>query len=68
MSVIRNEQWLGRYNSGYATGHHHVLWLLNGHHVRGGLADVEPAAAMRAYLLVESFEFWEGTCLHHFAS
>src|ERR1041385_4786193 len=31
MSHIRNEQYLGRYNKGYAMGHHHVLCVLNGH-------------------------------------
>ena len=35
MSVMRNEQVLGRYSSGNASGHHHVVWLLNGHHVPG---------------------------------
>src|ERR1700679_2165958 len=36
MSVMRKEQWLGRYSSGNASYHHHVVWLLKGHQEPAG--------------------------------
>src|SRR4051794_12703085 len=43
MSVMRKEQWLGRYSSGDASGHHHVGWVLNGHHDPGGSHTLGPS-------------------------
>src|SRR5207249_4209475 len=43
MSVMRNEQWEGRYMRGNAGGHHHVLWLLNGHQEPGGNHTLGPS-------------------------
>src|ERR1700679_3171791 len=36
MSVMRKEQWLGRYSSGKASSHHQVVWLLKGHQEPAG--------------------------------
>ena len=44
MSVMRKLQWLGRYSSGNASGHHQVLWLLNGHQLPAVSSTLGPSS------------------------